>query len=398
VSEGTGPGTNAAGPLQVRVKDLRLSFVWVETVLDSFRSRPAAADREESEFDFLKLDYRYERTFEEVLQGGSGRENLEPPWRDHESPQRFWTYYLGEPAQLSEVTGRRAYKSLVPLRGRVPVKLGFPAHLPISRHTVEAFYYPHGLALVITASWNDIDLTLSEATGLAIELQSTRQLEYRWRNERREYLPLREIARRTLTKLRKNAFLPRSTAEARSASPFTVLTVVKGCGVDPAVATSSEIYRQLQAAIAGRRIGGTSEEEFRKSRLDVKSPASQGDLLYGLRRGRAIWFPSLFTHRGQTLHSLGCYHRNLVFASLQVESLGMLISETVKQRQNGKDYHSPDHRDCARQAAAILGRLHEGDYRTYRSWSCRAQIEHNNLKKSVNEIRGFFDMPLLPLA
>ena len=47
-------------------------------------------------------------------------------------------------------------------------------------------------------------------------------------------------------------------------------------------------------------------------------------VLYGLDRGRAVWFPDLFTKQGR-VHALGCYHRNLTLLSLQTESLVELM-------------------------------------------------------------------------
>ena len=92
---------------------------------------------------------------------------------------------------------------------------------------------------------------------------------------------------------------------------------------------------------------------------------------------------------------LCCYHRNLVFASLQTESLGLLVSRTAKNRRNGEDFYSPDHRECVRRASNILWQLYAGDYSTYRSWSPRVQIEDNNLKQELDDIRDFFGMSRL---
>jgi hypothetical protein len=163
--------------------------------------------------------------------------------------------------------------------------------------------------------------------------------------------------------------------------------------------SSEEIYTQLQKVTEWRRNGGSDKTNFAKSCAEMSSKMStptKGDVFCASQRGRAIWFPDLFTQNDRTLHSLACYHRNLVLASMQVESLGLLILATAKQRQNGEDFYSPDHRECARRAADILGRLHKGSYSTYRSYSSRVQIEENNVKEPLTKIRSFFDMP--PLA
>lgn len=51
-----------------------------------------------------------------------------------------------------------------------------------------------------------------------------------------------------------------------------------------------------------------------------------------------------------------------------------------------------DYRDCAKNAAGILGRLYGGVKSTYRSWSPHIQIDQNQLVEDINKVRDFFNM------
>jgi hypothetical protein len=173
-----------------------------------------------------------------------------------------------------------------------------------------------------------------------------------------------------------------------------VATVVRGEGVDPGAlpAEGGQVHRMLEAVTTWRP--SWQHDDLRNLPLSQASlrirTAPPSHVLYGRERGRAVWFPALFTQKGGDLHSLSCYHRNLVLASLQVESLSGAISETAKQIGDGLPL-SVGHRECARRAAGILGRLY-GGVDTYRSWSPRVHIEQNGLVTVLNDVRDYFNM------
>ncbi len=121
--------------------------------------------------------------------------------------------------------------------------------------------------------------------------------------------------------------------------------------------------------------------------IDIKtSPPSH--VLYGRAKARAVWFPERFTHPDNP-SSLNCYHRNLTFSSMQVESLCGLAAAAAERLGNNQ-LDSEGLRDCARQAGGALGRLYGGGgvhKRSYRSMSPRVQIEQNGFVTDINTIR-----------
>lgn len=334
----------------------------------------------------------YEVAFRRVKGGGEvGSVALELPW-PRPSGQYFWTYYLEGPP--GRVGGAQAWKALVPFRGDLPATVEAPWLRP-GRLSVEGFFYPHGVAFVLTASCRS-SLTLEEAVDKAFDVRKTKRFEVAWDGEEAsDALTLEALACRALDALHEMAFGSDAPAGDRSVTPFSVVTVVRGRGVDPGAPPEEggPVHRALEALTTWRPSWRYDVlPDLSEASLRIRT-APPSHVLYGRKRGRAVWYPALFTLEGGDIHSLSCYHRNLVLASLQVESLGGLIASTVGRVREGVPL-SACHRECARRAAGILGRLY-GGVATYRSWSPRAQIEQNGLVPVVNEVRDFFDMPAL---
>src|SRR5215467_13558071 len=132
--------------------------------------------------------------------------------------------------------------------------------------------------------------------------------------------------------------------------------------------------------------------------LSTKGHPPLGSALYAERRGRAVWLPGLFRTidnptteealaQSKRTSKLGCYHRNLLFATVQIEMLSRLMSHTASIFESGK--HKVDltssHRATAHNGAGqlvklYLGQKDRGD--TWRSSSAQRQI----LDKGFNDL------------
>lgn len=371
----------------IQIHDLRLSFIWTETCLDLIRDVESPGTGI-APLAFLGRRPSYARRFEEALEGGNVPLDLEAPW-PRPSGQYFWTYYL-EGCTPGRVSGVRAWKALVPFRGEVPATVEAPWLQP-GRLTLEGYFYPHGLALVVTASCRSA-LTPGEAVEKAFEIRRTKRYSVEWPSrEGSDVLALDALASRALFELRRRSFLF-AGVDDRSVTPFSVTTVVQGEGVDPGAQPQrgGKVQRMLEAVTTWWPTWRYDElPELENATLKIRR-APPSHVLYGHKRGRAVWFPALFTQKGGDLHSLSCYHRNLVLASLQVESLSGLVAVTAKQIDEGA-WLAASHQECARRAAGILGRMY-GGVATYKSWSPRVQIEQNDLVPVVNRVRDYLDM------
>lgn len=399
------------------ILEMRLSLIWSQTVLHLLgKTVPADAP-----LKALGRRATYEQLFDQMLQMQTGSVPIHalmgatkpvpvlgPPW-PKPAGQLYWQRYL-ENSTLATLKGTVAWRGLVPLRSKFPTIVTPDQWLaatpvPVTVKVLpEAFFYPHGCAFVLTLIV-EVDQTQSAGPGLA--LYDAIDLAFKLRREKfdvtwngsaglysgvqwatgPEKLSLDELAAKAVPVICATAFGQAAAAGSSQAiDPFTIFTVVRGRGVNPAVPPSNEVRRALEAVTRWNpswRFDVLPDLKDRKIEIKTSPPSH---LLYGRAKARAVWFPERFTHASNP-PSVACYHRNLTFTSLQVESLCGLAATTAERvRHNQLD--SEGLRDCARQAAGALGRLYGGlSKKSYRSMSPRVQIEQNNFVPDINLVR-----------
>jgi hypothetical protein len=197
--------------------------------------------------------------------------------------------------------------------------------------------------------------------------------------------------------------------------------VIRGEEVDPTqpIAPMGAVHRALEALCSWHQTWKNDVLHSWDTSTCLKiRHAPRSHVLYGLERGRAVWFPDLFSKQTSALsgvsitlpdravrvpnfftkerrvHSLACYNRNLTLLSLQTESL----VELMRAAGACIDANKPmplAMEELAKGAAGILGRLYGGTQDTYRSWSPRAHIDGNHYADTINKVRHFFNMGLL---
>lgn len=378
-------------PLMVR--DFRLSFIWSELLLDLIdgKSHPTAA------FAFLAQGNLYKETFE-ASQRRQHPLRLEPPWEEKKS-QRFWKRYLPG-AVLDSVGGKQAWECLVPFRSRPPFRVKESQNQELS---LEGFYYPHCLAVVITARCLG-KFSLDDATKLAYVTKHSQKFTVET-NGQSQMLGLGALAQEMFDSLGTPAL--GSPARGLQREPFTVFTLVRGEG--DGVSSDIEQNKEIQTALevitrwppnpAAINVPPLSDVVIASHELSqrLKCPELSGDaptgsVIYVHRHGRALWCPGFFTSQNTSLTSLACYHRNQVFGSMQVECMGSMVAAAAAQLRNGvplANMVGPP-RACAENACKCLERIHGGDKRvTYASLSLKKQIQENDLA-DLNELRHVF--------
>jgi hypothetical protein len=369
----------------IQVYDARLSFIWVEILPQLLSGAPPNG----APLGFLADRVTYEQRFgEAVREAPLGQGELHAPWR-HTGKHFFWTYYLGG-RRRAEVSGAPAWKALVPFRAAQPARV--QANWWPGRLWSEAYFYPFGMALVVSAHFEG-DLTLDDWLAKVFELRRSGRLQLEPAGGEAEVMSLDMLADRGLAALREAALGTEARAGARPVLPFSVVTVVRGAGADPTLSPDDggEIQRALEALVRWSPTYAYDQlPPLDERRLTIRrGPA--GHLLYGHDRGRATWFPAHFLRPASQGSSLGCYHRNLTYLSLQVESLGELARQCARDLEAGRAF-SAHQRACAQRAAALLGLLYAGHRDTYRSWSPRPHLDQNELVPDVNRVRAFFTM------
>jgi hypothetical protein len=367
----------------VWVDAVRVSFVWFEPTLELLAEPTTNAP-----MSFLGRGNTFGAQFE-LAQSGTHPAALEPPW-ENLFKQLFWNYYL-ERVNPDSFHGSQAWRALVPLRLKLASKFAIP-QLPLVVAYTEGFFYPHGVAFGVT-----VELTqrkpIEEVVNALIDLQQNRRL-VPPATQAAGALKLSGYAVQCLGALRARAFGGKpEPAHIPLDPPFSIATILGGdaAAAEPAIADQGPTHRLLEGL--ARWSPAWDRDALPKladRRLKTKLNTSNGDALYASTRGRVVWFPSSF---GKAGGNLSCYHRNLFYAALQVESLGVLSSLAVQQTSRGSAL-SPSQNDCAKRAAGILGRLHCGSADTYRSNSAKLHIEENR-KTEINANRGYFNLKAL---
>ena len=366
-----------------RVHDLRVTSLWIESLPDSLdgTSKPPYAWQAD--------DKAYAEAFEKAQQG-AGDDELAPPWKTP-AGQLFWARYLGKEA-YGEIKGKEARRLLVPLRRKLPCRV--EAAWLDGYADLEAYYYPHALGLVFSAVSRS-ELTLQQAKALAYKI--TQDGPYTLACDP----PLAGAQDLTVSALAAKAreAFRRDAPPGALSRPFTIVTVVRGEGVDSTQPTpeQSEVHRFLHAVTSWPPPEKpVSLQALAKARL-ASSQQGDSDVLYAGERGRAVWMPWTFGPHEEEIHSLGCYHRNLVLATLETESLLALTKASAAKLATDGQLTGSRY-DTSRQAVLALGRLYGGSKdATWSSWSVRRQIDDSGQVEAINTLRDYYDPSFGPL-
>jgi len=355
----------------------QLSFVYVESVLDLLTgavSNPPYA--------FLANRLAFAQKFDAALAKRSG--DIQPPWPDR-AGRGFWAYYFEEQRPLPTITGVQAWRGVTPMRVVAP----FAPTVDDTRVriAIDSFVYPHGVGVIVNATISGVLNPLDAAT-LAVKLRREPVFIV---DAVTKPMVLDALAARALDSVRAAAFGATAPVGRRPQFPFTIATVILGKGIDDTHLPSdgSDEHRFLDAVTTWSPTWqtaalGTVAEHQLAARSDGV-PA--GHIVYKHDRCRAVWFPGSFTIPSGYVRTLTCFHRNLVLASLQVESLAGLATATAAYLADGQSL-SDAHFDAVYRSGNVLGRLYGGARSTYRSRSPQTQIDDAGLAADINAARA----------
>ncbi len=380
----------------ILIHSARLSFIWAE-VLPAFLEQSLPPD---SPFEFLTRNFLFAKMFGTFQAGAFSAQpqKFKVPWLA-ERKQQFWIRYLVQ-GKLWEASGSQAWKYLVPLRVDSGIKM--KADWFTGKSFIDAFYYPFGIAAAISFQWQP-SLALKDLLPKAYDFYKRGKFSIPGEPQA---VRLEEVADRVLTQLRANALGVTSQTCDRTQEPFSIVTIVEGEGVAPNedVKKNAEILSALEVLTSWPAdYKYLTVPDAKDVCLPTKHNSPLGSTLYAEERGRAVWHPGLFrkkkdattlmiVEQSRRASTLSCYHRNLLFGSLQTESLGRLICYTAGLFDAGK--HAADltahHRDIAHNAAIQLAKLYLGDKsNTWRSASVQRQIKRNCCKELKTVLAEF---------
>lgn len=369
-----------------KISIFRTTFIWVETVpaiLDDPTPVPAP-------YSFLGRYGGYAAAFDDCMAGRPAIAALKLPW-DGPQGNFFWKYYF-EGKQAGAMTGVQAWRKLVPFRlDQPPVTVVSGGE---AKFNFEAFYFPHGIAVVARANYRGQPKSALEIAQLATSARYDYKFAVEGSPGPATGVNLDAAAERLLAFNRKRDF-GNADGFPGDNQPFSVTTFLVGENVTPLQQGSDEHFlletvtswnRNLKPAdLAGKPLADAS--------LVIRGTDNE-NIMYSRDRGRAIWLPRIFANDPNT-STLACYHRNVTQASVQTLSLGEFVSWVAAQFDLGVPV-ALQHKDRAKRAAELLRLLNDGKTQigkkvTYRTASVLAQIENAGWTRAMDLIKALPD-------
>lgn len=361
--------TQNAGP---KVNDFRLAFIWHSS---TFPRAGGFGD------PLVGPD-----TFQKAFAAAGKSESFRRPWPPHRR-QRFWMSFLEalDGSAPPGISGSVAWRKLVPLA--MPGASKLEPTLADARAWSEALVHPWGVTMILSlASTNRWPSLAALGEQLAeIDREGIFPNGSGKANTFREQagLELRSVAEKLGVE---SPGLPEG--------PFSIFTVAQAEGAGSDCSPEREEVRRLLhvATSFSRHWRKDSLPELASVRVAGRATDPENHVVYGHGRARAIWAPASFLDSG--IRTLGCYHRNLVMASAQTESLCSFICETARQLRTGPSLRV-EHRTLAKRAAGVLARLYLGKS-TYRSGSVQDQIALGSSRECLDDVRDEMGQKKLP--
>ncbi|ARN82636.1 hypothetical protein [Methylocystis bryophila] len=311
----------------------------------------------------------YATLFDQLLESDS-HSGFVVPWprrRGKLFPDKnsYWTKYVV--AELintpRDQRGQKAWRAIVPLRRRESL-LSFERP---ERSFVEAWYFPHGVALTATVWFRgDYDPTGLKAAASDFLAQASDVV---WSDGHSQHIKLAGMSRACLDLLRNEAF--GDIESGFQPDPFCVLTVVSARPEQPRNAAASDRL-MLEAAISA--VGGNAA---------ASGPAKDSAVI-SLPKGRLIWRPDKARADRGTTHTLGCLHRNITLATMQVASLLSGVDATLAALEEAKGAMAPRVEPYARRLVEKIKQIHAMGRDTYDQLCLHRQIEP--AKGTVNRL------------
>jgi hypothetical protein len=349
----------------MKITDFRLSSVWVEG------NAQLIDVNDMGRFGCLIRAASYGDVFKKLL-GSDSDPLVTVPWphvddQKYPSSNNYWNEYLIRSLRdhgRGDI-GNRAWKAVVPLRRKAaPVRINRD-----ERCFAEAWYYPHGTALTTTAWFRGLYDINTFVTAINDFLRG--DLNVTWPDGRRGKLTLNKLADACLDKVREEAF--GKIDEGYRPEPIRILTIVRAHNETADTDVAGLQRAALNAAISAA--GG-----------DPDGKVSSAKNIYSFSRGRVIWRPDRAAATQKNIHTLGCLHRNIELATMQVASLlrGAALLGAVADSNN--DSFPPRVEPYARAIAGLIGRIN-GGRDTYFQECLSDQIAEANARGAIDALR-----------
>lgn len=316
---------------------------------------------------------------QEFRRADAGTGTWQKPWVNDHSYSNFWKHSVGD--DYRHKSGWRAWDAQVPLRhsNAITAQTGVPGITV----TVDRLLYPTGVGVVITALYEGDPISELQAKRIPHALEE--EPIFRTRSGEGPGVPLRRFVADLLTDLQREVLGdvdPDATTDDR---PTKITTITRT--IEPALlkdgATAPETDRTAAVAFLMGLCGIEGSTAVAAGRKLGQTTAWADTLRVRGRGAQATWSPVLSGNkRGSKL--LSCYHRNQVFAALQ---LGSLLNAVSAVAESGVGSAPELSRELIRTRLLLLGRIYGGAKNAYISEFSYRTIKESDLVETINELR-----------
>jgi hypothetical protein len=427
--------------MDVKIEKFRVSFIWTVLLKDPMNGIPLP------QMPYLTDKQGYAGKFRELVDNDDESDGISLPWSQKSgSKHNFWSYYLGTNIPFADDSIRDAdcvniWNGCVPFRRRVDL----PVDIDDEDASIKLTGYFNSFSLTLLATIEkEGEFSVTDLWNTVFEMKETQI--FLVDGQDRDYT-IHEIAPLAFNELlsfasgqegyKKISAIPRD--------PFTIVSILKGSEIDE-VRTKNiltrEDFNELRYTLHDLTCWKNELFPDRANNPDLPAPEQvlisnklqpmQGDIFYRQRRGRAIWIPRYFenTHTGngpdraatngekrrwknmfimqkRNQKKIACFHNNILFLSIQLESFCLFVKELdlAFQDKARAQALSSDIDDWARRVIKNLSNLYlgrdeniAGDLatdKTYRSISSRLHTNDNNAFGSLNSLRNRYNLKSL---
>ncbi|MCW3094899.1 MAG: hypothetical protein JWL77_517 [Chthonomonadaceae bacterium] len=383
-------------PLDIHVHRVRLSFVWVRTLPDLLLLNPVPPV--ERKHAFLGSLSQYADKFDGLIRHREKKllpGDLDLPWVDYDR-DHFWSSYFRRTA--GKVNGSSACKNLVPCHWKLGFKVQAVWKNMPRTVSVSGFLYPFGVALAVNVILSDVDLSLLETFQLAHKIRRSPLYNMAQTDYTLDALGAGGIRTLCGEMLGHNHVKAQIPGVLFDSEPYSVVTFVCASGKDvqnipPARGELPHTLHALnnwKSDPSNHALPLPSLTQAKKNRPLMTDTDSESSVVYSAKRGECLWYPGLFEKRCAKNSLLDYYHKNLVMAAIQTESLCGLAEAVATQLNDGNALKiSANGSFYAEEAAGILGLMYGGvSTSTYASISVARHIDNNGRKDHVQTIRA----------
>jgi hypothetical protein len=278
----------------MKVNILRMSIFQIMSLPSLI---PAAAPA-----GFWQTPDTYAGVFQKAPLSGAGP-GWQKPWPTVRG-QRFWERYL-EKSSLVDISGKKAWRKLVPLHQKVLGMVAIASPLPVSvaaDTALEGFVYPHALATIFTVTLYLDELPLAAAVDSLVEVRRQCHFAVIWPDQSTtDSLSLDGLLSAALDRVQRLALDNELNTQASTLSlPFTITTVLKASfnkEENLQIKPGDEIHHALHAMCNPKPDWRDVPLNAHDWQQYAKLTPGQNHVIYAREHGRAVWFPEQFAER-----------------------------------------------------------------------------------------------------